>query len=304
LSRLRSEADRLASERPSSQAVAEATNAAAVLLAGIEATLTLRRPASGAAPFPPLSFSQDPRRTQAALLRGVIGVVLAFLLWDATAWPTGPVFLLWVAVLLVVGAAAEDSFCMMRVFAFGNVIGVVVGVGVQYLLLQWSDRFEWLASLSITLFAIGIWAETLTPTARIALGYCNGLLLGINPLNPQSYDLQSSIQNALGLVTGMTFAIVLFALIGAQGSAREQARRALNRMRTELSLAIRPRCADLTQQRGREARMYDDLRRLQAASNDPADHRTAISLLLACRVAFAQHDGTHLEDTNVSLAAT
>jgi uncharacterized membrane protein YccC len=304
LSRLRSEADRLVNEKSSSRAVAEATNAAAVLLAGIEATLTLRRPASGVAPFPPLSFSQDPRRTQAALLRGVVGVVLAFLLWDATAWPTGPVFVLWVAVLLVVGAAAEDSFGMMRVFAFGNVIGVVVGVAVQYLLLQWSDRFEWLAIVSITLFTIGIWAETLRPTSKIALGYCNGLLLGINPINPQSYDLQSSIQNALGLVAGMAFALVLFGLIGAQGSAKDQTRRALNRMHTELSLAKRPGFADWTQQRGREARMYDDLRRLQAARHDPADHRTGINLLLACRVAFALHNGDESENTHVSLAAT
>ena len=93
-------------------------------------------------------------------------------------------------------------------------------------------------------------------------------------------------------------------LIGAQGSAKDQPRRALNRMHTELSLAKRPGFADWTQQRGREARMYDDLRRLQAARHDPADHRTGINLLLACRVAFALHNGDESENTHVSLAAT
>jgi uncharacterized membrane protein YccC len=312
LSHVRTTADRLVSERPGSPASTAATNAAASLLAGIEATLTLRPPTCRVCPYPPLVFVVDRRRAWAALLRSVIGVVIGFLIWDATAWPAGPVFLLWVAVALVLGAGVEDSVGNLRLFFLGNLVGIIVGISALYLLLPWSDRFEWLALVLIVLLGIGVWAETFGPTAGIALGYCNGLLLaGINPANPQHYNLEGSINDVSGLLAGMAFASVLFLLIGALGTKKEQVRRALDRMRFEAGLAMQLGFQGRENQFARESRMCDDLRRVQVASEDAGDRRAAVNLLLACRGAFTlrresttSFPHTRLEENHVSLAAS
>ena len=220
-------------------------------------------------------------------MRGIIGVVVAFLIWDATAWPAGPTFLLWVSVLLVVGAAAEDALKMVGAFFIGNFIGAVVGIAALYLLLPLSGRFEWLALVIVAFTGIGVWAETFGPTAGYAVGFCNGLLqVGMTPANPQVYNLNDSIETALGLTIGMGFGLILFALIGTPGSNRDRVNRALNRMRREADMATRRGLLGRKDRFATETRMYEDLGRVQAAKGDAADQRTAVDLLLACRAAL------------------
>ena len=308
LSRLRAEADQLAGDRPASSAAAEAAGAAAYLLAGLEAMLTLRPPACRVRHYPAPAFVVDRARAWAALLRGVVGVAVGFLVWDATAWSVGPTFLTNLAVALVIGLLAEDSFGSIRGFFRGNMVGVLAGIATKYLLLPASDQFAWLAVLLVPLVAIGVWAQTFGPTAGMALGYCNGLLAGVDPNNPEQYDLAGSIHGALGLLIGTAFASILFILIGPSSRREDRVRHLLDRMRASVSLARRLGSVGREQRLAWETRMYDDLRRVQAVSVNPADRSAALDLLLAGRAALVPprkpsppHSGP--EETHVFAAA-
>jgi uncharacterized membrane protein YccC len=289
--RLLAEADRWAGDRP----------AIAAVLAGMAALLTLRPPVTRAKPFPRPALVRDRRRAIRNLVRAVAGLFVAFLVWDATAWSSGPVLLTQTGVLMIMFVAAEDPAVPIRGFFIGTLVGVVAALLSLFVVLPMNDNFAWLAVVMGSLVALTAIGQTWPALAGIALGFGNTIVTVVAPSNPQLYNLTGSLNAALALVGGTVFGGILSELIAPPRRGVPRAEQVLHRMRRAVGL-FHP-TADRVERMRFETRLYDDLRRVRSATTDPAHRRSAVEVLLAGRrralpgIAAAQ-----LESSDVSAA--
>ena len=274
------------------------------LLTGMRAILTLRVPAPAATrPFPPPSYSTDPVRAGLALGRTVVAVVVAYLIWDATAWSSGPTFFTVAAVAMVIGVLAENPVGGIVGFFRGSLLGVAVGLPITYLLLPRGEGFLWLAVVSLPLLVVGSLMEEFGATAGLALAFINAIISTLGISNPQKYNLVPAIEGVVALLAGTGLASLLYRLTAPDYQGVYRRRWMLARMRRNVEAARRQRATGLARglarglagsgARGRDQRlawetqMYDQLRRVQAVTPDPVERDTAIQMLLAGRAAFA-----------------
>jgi uncharacterized membrane protein YccC len=280
---LRRQADSLAELRQASWAQASAhreiIDALVYLLGGLEAILTLHPPDAVSPLYPQPKFVAHRSYATTNLIRTVLGMLLGFVIWDVTAWADGATFLVNVAVALVIFVTLDDPVSANRPNIIGNLIGGVVAMPTKYLLLVHENDPLSLAIVLFLLMFIGAWAETKPRLASLGLFYMNGLLVLMEPKNPQQYDFVQDVNVLIALVVAYAFVPLVFLAIGAPRKGPERAAELLARMR-------RNRCRGQSfatrQQRLRwETQMYDELQRLQAVTNNPRDREIGVNLLLS-----------------------
>jgi len=249
------------------------------LLASLEAILSVRPPSSPAPVYPSPQFIAHPRLATTNLIRTVTGMLLGFMIWDATAWTHGPVFLINVAVALVLFVRMEDPVAGNQTNVIGNLIGGVVAIAAKYfVLVRYNDPLV-LAAVVFLLLFIGAWVEAKPGLSALGLFYLNGLQIVMEPMNPQKYDFVDDVNIVIALTLAYAFVSLVFLIIGAPRSGRERILELLARMRRR-----RQQVESCPTRRGRlcwETQMYDELQRLQAATSNPRQREKGVNILLS-----------------------
>lgn len=249
------------------------------LLGGLEAVLTLHPPDLVSPPYPRPKFAAHRSYATTNLIRTGVGMLSGFIIWDVTAWADGDTFLVNVAVALVVFVTLEDPVSANWPNLIGNLIGGVVALAAKYLLLVHENDPLSLAIVLFLLMFIGAWAETKPRLASLGLFYTNGLLVLMEPKNPQQYDFVQDVNVLIALVVAYAFVPLVFLAIGAPRKGPERAAELLVRMWRNRS-RVRS-CVTRQQRLWWETQMYDELQRLQAVTNNPKDREIGVNLLLS-----------------------
>jgi uncharacterized membrane protein YccC len=279
---LRSRADDLirtrGALRADGRALGELIDAMIFIFSALEAVLTLARPSVPARVYSRPCFVLHPRLAMTNLIRTVVGMLAAFAIWDATAWPQGPIFLINVAVGLVIFVNMEDPIGGNRPNFFGNVAGGIVALAIKYLLLPQANNPLWLAAILLPVLTLGTWAQTKQRIASLGSFFLNGFLVVLEPKNPQIYDFVHDVNVLVALGFAYAFVPAVFLMIGTPRHGPYRICELLKRMRDRSAWPTRP--WPTRQFQRRQSEMYDELQKLHAVTDDPAHRRRAINLVL------------------------
>jgi uncharacterized membrane protein YccC len=130
------------------------------LLAALQTLLTFK-PADATTPlYPRAKFVAHPRFATINFIRAVVGMGVGFVIWDLTAWPQGPVFMVNIAVAVVIFVTIEDPILANWANVLGTTVGGLIGLPLKYLLLiRFNDPLNLILVLFPLLF-ISAWIET------------------------------------------------------------------------------------------------------------------------------------------------
>ena len=184
-----------------------------------------------------------------------------------------------VAVALVLFVAMDDPIAGNWPNLIGNLIGGLVALAAKYLVLVHTTHPVTLVIVLFPALLIGAWTETKPKLASFGMFYLNGLLVLLNPLNPQQYDFVSDINVLIALVFAYAFVPMIFLAIGAPRRGSERIAELLARLRRYRS-GITP-SSTRHQRLAGESQMYDEFQRLQAVTDDPRFRECAVNLLIA-----------------------
>ncbi len=182
-----------------------------------------------------------------------------------------------VAVALVLFVAMDDPIAGNWPNLFGNLIGGLVALAAKYLVLVHTTHPLTLVIVLFPVLFIGAWAETKRKLASFGLFYLNGLLILLDPRNPQQYNFTQDINVLIALVIAYAFVPMIFLAIGAPAHGGERIAELLARIR-RYRKSITP-STTRRQRLARESQMYDEFQRLQAATNDPRLRERAANVI-------------------------
>jgi uncharacterized membrane protein YccC len=283
---LREQAASLARLRTGLPALTEIVSAMQYLLASIEAILTRKAPNELIRSYPAPKFLAQRERAKINLARAAVGMLLTFLIWDATAWTEGALFMAYAAVALVIFVSLDDPVAGNRLNLLGTVIGAFAGLASKFFLLTWHNNPAWLVIVLFPSIFVAVWVEVKPEYVKLAIFYINALLIMVEPTNPQQYDFAQELNTLVALVAAYAFVSIVFIAIGTPKSGPERIDELLGRMCRHLGMAQKIPRATPDQQLVWETGMYDGIQQLQAESKNPRDRALAVELLLTGRRFF------------------
>ena len=125
---------------------------------------------------------------------------------------------------------------------------------------------------------IGALIETKGKLAPFGLFFVIGVLILIEPRNPQDYDFVHDVNTFIAIEFAYAFASLVFICIGSPRKGMDRVTELLVRMRQRRrALAAHPTRQQMLQW---ETQMYDELQRLQAVTKDARHRKYAVNLLL------------------------
>ncbi|MGE7417685.1 FUSC family protein [Methylobacterium tarhaniae] len=136
-----------------------------------------------------------------------------WIVWTATAWPSGGIFVLFAGVVAIVFSTIPDSDRRARTYLAGACLGQAAGLAVRYGLLTAPASFGLLAALLFPFLFVGALGMTDARSTPPALGYNLAFLIAVEPTNPMAYDLSGSLNEGLALVSGIAFAAASFRFV-------------------------------------------------------------------------------------------
>ena len=249
------------------------------LLAGLEAILTLNPPETAPLCYPRPTFVVHRTYAMTNLVRTVVAVLWGFLIWDATAWSHGPVFMVNIAIAAVIFVTLDDPVFANLANIVGTTAGCLVGLAAKYfILIRENDPLNLLIVLFPLMF-IGAWIETKGKLAPFGVFFVIGVLILIEPKNPQEYDFVHDVNTMIAIEFAYGFVSLVFLAIGAPRRGTERITELLARMRQHRR-EVRV-CLSRQERLSWETWMYDELQRLQAVTKDPRHRRHGVNLLLS-----------------------
>ncbi len=159
--------------------------------------------------------------------RVCIGVIVAAVIWMATAWPSGPGAITWVAILLLLmSPQQEQAFRAASGFAAGTVLTAVLAVITKFAILPQLQSF-WGMSAALGLALIPLSAlSTLTRLTFIFSPATVKFVPILAPANQTDYDLTTFYNSALSIIVGCYLAVIALRVM-APIPARIRTRRIL-----------------------------------------------------------------------------
>jgi uncharacterized membrane protein YccC len=160
-------------------------------------------------------------------LRAFLTISAAALIWIWTAWPNGASFIVFATVAIIMFAPMEDAaYVMARRFMFGTVLSAVCSAVVAFALLPRQSSFVGLcAVLGLVLVPAG--ALSSRPWQQLAFFALQANFIPfLGPSNPEVYDPAQFYNSALGLLSGVGFAMLGLQLLPPMAPAA-RARRLL-----------------------------------------------------------------------------
>jgi uncharacterized membrane protein YccC len=141
-------------------------------------------------------------------------IACAELVWIATAWPSGPTFITWAALTVILFAPREDAAFSM---AANNMIGsaitaVLAAVAAFAILPQQSTFFGFCGAIGLVLVPAGALAAQpwRQPIFEATAAYFIPLLA---PTNPMTYDPGQFYNMALAVLGGIAAAVCALRLL-------------------------------------------------------------------------------------------
>jgi uncharacterized membrane protein YccC len=269
----------LKSQPAQAPAMRQTIHALLYLLGSLQALLTFQPPDPATPLYPRPKFMAHPQAAAINMIRAIVGMGAGFLIWDLTAWPQGPVFMVIIAVVVVVLVKVDDPVIAIWAAVVGSTAGGVIALGLKYLLLVgFNDPVNLILALFPFLF-IAAWIQTKGKIAPFGVVLAIGLLYVTEPTNPQVYDFAHDVNTLIAIEAACMFTALLFLAIGTPKKGTERIAELLARMR-RLRWTINSTWTH-QQRLGWETQMYDELHKLQEATSDPSHRRHGVNLLLS-----------------------
>ena len=214
-------------------------------------------------------------------VRAFVTIGAVELLWVATAWPSGALAIVFVAiVVLLLSPKGDLAYLGALAFALTAALGIVVAAIIEFAVLPAVETFPaFCAAMALFFIPVGFAAARSRTPALMAVfgGMAVAAMRLLSPTNPMIYDTGQFYNTALAAFVGSAIGALAFRLLPPLSPAL-RARRLLALARRDLRrLAISPppwRSADW------ERRMYDLLAALpyQAAPLQRAQLLAALSV--------------------------
>lgn len=265
--------------RAQNRALREIFDALLYLLASFKAILTLCPPVNAPPLYPRPTFAAHPQHASINLIRTVAGILLGFVIWDVTAWSHGDTFMVNVAVALVLFVAMDNPVEGNWPNLIGALVGGLVALAAKYLVLVHTTQPPTLVIALFPVLLIGAWMETKPKLASFGLFYLNGLLILLDPRNPQQYNFTNDINILIALVFAYAFVPMIFLAIGAPRHGAERIAELLARLHRYRSRITPTSSGD--DRLAAESQMYDEFQRLQAITDDRGIRTRALNLLIS-----------------------
>jgi uncharacterized membrane protein YccC len=269
----------LRSQWAQAPAIRQTIDALLYLLGSLQALQTFQPPDPAPPLYPPPKFVAHSYAATINMIRAIVAIGVGFMIWDLTAWPQGPVFMVIITVVVLFLVRVDEPIIAIWAAVVGSTTGGVIALGLKYLLLV---RFNDPLNLTLALFPFlffAAWIETKGKLAPLAVVLSIGLLYVTEPSNPQVYDFAHDVNTLMAIEAGSVFTALAFLAIGTPRKGTERIAQMLARMRRLRATALSTGTDE--QRLGWETEMYDELQKLQEATTDTAHRRHGVNLLLS-----------------------
>lgn len=159
-----------------------------------------------------LNFHRDQRSALINGARACLAVLAAGTFWIASAWPSGSVLLINVAIMCSLFAATPNVDKAGPSFLKGAICAAAAAFICNFFILENVDGFPLFAlALGICLVPVAIGIPN-PATAGFATGYCVLFNVLSRPLNSMSYNVSAFLNNALVTIAGTAFGVLAYRL--------------------------------------------------------------------------------------------
>jgi uncharacterized membrane protein YccC len=160
-----------------------------------------------------LNFHRDLRAAWINGLRAFLAVAATGAFWIGTAWPHGPLALVFVSIMMSLFSSHPRPDRVGWGFFYASLPAVVLALVCKYLVLPMESGFEFLALASgLFLLPLGLFmAYPATNGAAVAFSLV--FLNVVQPGNPMTYDLADSINTAIAIEVGVLFGTLAYVLL-------------------------------------------------------------------------------------------
>lgn len=198
-------------------------------------------------------------------MRTILAVSLVNAFWYASHWSAGATATTWAAVICIVLSSRPNAASTGRDFLMGGVLALLVGLFVHYVALTETGSYALLAAVLFPCCLLAALARSDT-RAKAGPGYAVILLGVVSPQNSMTYDLVSSLNDALAQLIGIGVAVMAFSALPPPATPEIRRLRVMKRMvRDVRNAALRP-AALLPRPDKWLARMFDRLDQLSVES--------------------------------------
>lgn len=160
-----------------------------------------------------LSFHVDHLLALHNGIRTFVAIVIGSWFWIATAWPSGPSFIVILGVICALFATRPNPVAGGMGFLKGGLVAVLAAALCNFAILpMMSDFTELAVVIGIIMFATGL-AMRNARTAALATSFAFLFLDLVGPDNSSRADAASFLNGALALLLGVGAGVLVFALL-------------------------------------------------------------------------------------------
>lgn len=160
-----------------------------------------------------LSFHVDYRDAVQNGIRTFVAIIIGSWFWIATAWPSGPSFIVILGVICALFATRPNPVVGGMDFLKGGLVAVIAAAICNFAILPMLSDFTELAIvIGIIMFATGL-AMRNVRTAALATSFAFLFLDLVGPDNTSRADAASFMNGALALILGVGAGILIFTLL-------------------------------------------------------------------------------------------
>jgi uncharacterized membrane protein YccC len=218
-----------------------------------------------------LNFHRDLRAAWINGLRAFLAVCATGAFWIGSAWPHGPLALVFVSIMMSLFSSYPRPDRVGWAFFYCSIPALFFALVCKYYVLPMGSGFEFL-SLATGLFLIPLGLFMANPaTNAAAVSFSLVFLNLVQPSNPMTYDLADTINNGIAIEVGILLGTLAYTLVFPPNPVA--ARRYVT-YRIRLGLELLARLNPIPSRCKWETRMYDRVNRLadpQNLSGTPTD---------------------------------
>jgi uncharacterized membrane protein YccC len=213
----------------------------------------------------PLAIDRDMAQAVRNGLRTMLAVSLVNAFWYASHWSAGATAALWTAIICTILSSRPNAASTARCFLVGGALAILVGLFMRYIALTMTGSYALLAALLLPCCFLAALARS-DARAQAGSGYAFTVLGVVSPQNTMTYDLLSSLNDALAQLIGLGVVAIAFSALFPPALPEIRRLRVMRRMvRDVLAVALR-RSALLPRPDTWLARMFDRLDQISSES--------------------------------------
>jgi uncharacterized membrane protein YccC len=188
----------------------------------------------------PLAIDLDTAQATHNAMRTIAAVSLISAFWYTSHWSAGATATTWAAVMCVVLSSRPNAAGTACYFLLGGALAIVVGLFIRYAALTVTSSYALFAAVLFPCCFLAALARS-DIRAKAGPGYAITLLGVVSPQNTMTYDLVSSLNDALAQLIGIGVAVIAFSALLPPATAETRRLRVMRRMISDIqAAALRP----------------------------------------------------------------